>query len=63
VIAAKFCRDVYKDLQDQENGQLVWVFLKPLLLGKIPFAPNTTVTRAIMQQATKVFDDVSMGTL
>ena len=49
---------MYKDIQRNENGQLIWVFLKPLLLGKIPYSPNTPVTRAIMAKAAGIFDEV-----
>ena len=49
-LSADFCRDLYLELVKTANGKVAWSFLKPLLLGKIPFAPDTPVTRAIMNE-------------
>ncbi|XP_048339496.1 glucosylceramide transporter ABCA12 [Sphaerodactylus townsendi] len=43
-----FCLSFYLDLVKTPTGALIWSFLKPMLLGKILFTPDTPATRAIM---------------
>ncbi|XP_015279544.1 PREDICTED: ATP-binding cassette sub-family A member 12 [Gekko japonicus] len=43
-----FCLSFYLDLVRTPTGALIWSFLKPMLLGKILFTPDTPETRAIM---------------
>ena len=46
---------MYLDIVNAENGRVVWAYLKPLLVGKIPFSPDTPVTRRIMTEVSRVF--------
>ncbi|NXL62908.1 ABCAC protein, partial [Chordeiles acutipennis] len=43
-----FCLSFYLDLVKTPTGALIWSFLKPMVLGKILFTPDTIETRAIM---------------
>ncbi|XP_054827532.1 glucosylceramide transporter ABCA12 [Eublepharis macularius] len=43
-----FCLSFYLDLVRTPTGALIWSFLKPMLLGKILYTPDTPETRAIM---------------
>lgn len=47
-LAAPFCLSFYLDLVKTPTGALIWSFLKPMVLGKILFTPDTIETRAIM---------------
>ncbi|KAL8183841.1 UNVERIFIED_CONTAM: hypothetical protein K2H54_054465 [Gekko kuhli] len=47
-----FCLSFYLDLVRTPTGALIWSFLKPMLLGKILFTPDTPETRAIMGKNT-----------
>lgn len=47
-LAAPFCLSFYLDLVKTPTGALIWSFLKPMVLGKILYTPDTAETRAIM---------------
>uniref|UniRef100_A0A8C8SU25 ATP binding cassette subfamily A member 12 n=1 Tax=Pelusios castaneus TaxID=367368 RepID=A0A8C8SU25_9SAUR len=46
-----FCLSFYLDLVSTPTGALIWSFLKPMLLGKILYTPDTPETRAIMEKS------------
>ncbi|XP_032866623.2 glucosylceramide transporter ABCA12 isoform X1 [Tyto alba] len=46
-----FCLSFYLDLVKTPTGALIWSFLKPMVLGKILYTPDTIETRAIMQKS------------
>ncbi|XP_037705635.1 ATP-binding cassette sub-family A member 12 [Choloepus didactylus] len=46
-----FCFSLYKDVINMPAGPVIWAFLKPMLLGKILYAPYTPVTKAIMEKS------------
>uniref|UniRef100_A0A8C0BFV2 ATP binding cassette subfamily A member 12 n=1 Tax=Buteo japonicus TaxID=224669 RepID=A0A8C0BFV2_9AVES len=43
-----FCLSFYLDLVKTPSGALIWSFLKPMVLGKILYTPDTIETQAIM---------------
>ncbi|XP_012411009.1 glucosylceramide transporter ABCA12 [Trichechus manatus latirostris] len=49
--ATPFCFSLYKDIINMPAGTVIWAFLKPLLLGRILYAPYTPVTKAIMEKS------------
>ncbi|XP_074154864.1 glucosylceramide transporter ABCA12 [Sminthopsis crassicaudata] len=49
--ATPFCFSLYKDIVNMPAGPVIWAFLKPLLLGKIMYAPYTPTTKAIMEKS------------
>lgn len=49
-LAAPFCLSFYLDLVKTPTGALIWSFLKPMVLGKILYTPDTIETRAIMEK-------------
>lgn len=49
-LAAPFCLSFYLDLVKTPSGALIWSFLKPMVLGKILYTPDTIETRAIMEK-------------
>lgn len=48
--SAPFCFSLYKDIINMPAGPVIWAFLKPMLLGKILYAPYTPITKAIMEK-------------
>ncbi|XP_010614324.1 ATP-binding cassette sub-family A member 12 isoform X1 [Fukomys damarensis] len=46
-----FCFSLYKDIINMPAGPVIWAFLKPMLLGKILYAPYNPVTKAIMEKS------------
>ncbi|KAF4014147.1 hypothetical protein G4228_005234 [Cervus hanglu yarkandensis] len=49
--ATPFCFSLYKDIINMPAGPVIWAFLKPMLLGRILYAPYTPVTKAIMEKS------------
>uniref|UniRef100_A0A8C5KJ17 ATP-binding cassette, sub-family A member 12 n=1 Tax=Jaculus jaculus TaxID=51337 RepID=A0A8C5KJ17_JACJA len=49
--ATPFCFSLYKDIINMPAGPVIWAFLKPMLLGKILYAPYNPVTQAIMEKS------------
>ncbi|KAM9343222.1 glucosylceramide transporter ABCA12 isoform 2-T2 [Pholidichthys leucotaenia] len=49
--ASAFCMSMYLDMVNTTGGAIAWAFLKPMLMGKILYTPDTPTTRAIMEKA------------
>ncbi|RXM34161.1 ATP-binding cassette sub-family A member 12 [Acipenser ruthenus] len=48
--ATPFCLALYLDMVNTTGGAVAWAFIKPMLLGKILYTPDTPETRAIMEK-------------
>ncbi|ELW49201.1 ATP-binding cassette sub-family A member 12 [Tupaia chinensis] len=48
---APFCFSLYKDIINMPAGPVIWAFLKPMLLGRILYAPYNPITKAIMEKS------------
>lgn len=46
-----FCFSLYKDIINMPAGPVIWAFLKPMLLGRILYAPHNPITKAIMEKS------------
>ncbi len=44
--------------QSSDVGYIVWPLIKPLLLGKILYAPATPVSNAIIAKVNKTFEEL-----
>ncbi|CAL9690655.1 unnamed protein product [Knipowitschia caucasica] len=49
--ATPFCTNMYLDMVNTTGGAIAWAFLKPMLMGKILFTPDTPQTRAVITKA------------
>ncbi|XP_034780404.2 glucosylceramide transporter ABCA12 isoform X2 [Acipenser ruthenus] len=49
--ATPFCLALYLDMVNTTGGAVAWAFIKPMLLGKILYTPDTLETRAIMEKS------------
>ncbi|XP_013001127.2 phospholipid-transporting ATPase ABCA7 isoform X2 [Cavia porcellus] len=54
------CLDLMGSLGDHPLSRLLWRRLKPLVLGKLLFAPDTNFTRQIMAQVNRTFEELAL---
>ncbi|XP_021497533.1 phospholipid-transporting ATPase ABCA7 isoform X1 [Meriones unguiculatus] len=54
------CSEFMGMLDDHPLSRLLWRRLKPVLLGKILFAPDTNFTRKLMAQVNRTFERLSL---
>uniref|UniRef100_A0A8C4WKG0 ATP binding cassette subfamily A member 13 n=1 Tax=Gopherus evgoodei TaxID=1825980 RepID=A0A8C4WKG0_9SAUR len=45
-----FCLQLYQEILQSPNGALVWIFLKPLLHGKILYTPNNEKFNMVIEK-------------
>uniref|UniRef100_A0AAR2KD85 ABC transporter domain-containing protein n=1 Tax=Pygocentrus nattereri TaxID=42514 RepID=A0AAR2KD85_PYGNA len=50
-VSAPFCTNFYLDMVSTTGGAVAWAFLKPMLLGRVLYSPDTPLTRAIIKKA------------
>ena len=59
-----FCRDTYKGVVAMGGGKIIWSYVKPLIRGRILYAPNTAAINEVMTLANKTFAEMeSFGVL
>lgn len=57
-LSAPFCNDLMKDLESNPVTRIVWSSLKPFLMGKILYAPDSPAVRQIIKNVReKLFFD------
>ncbi|KAJ8255215.1 hypothetical protein GJAV_G00202380 [Gymnothorax javanicus] len=49
--ATPFCMNFYLDMVNTTGGAVAWAFLKPLLLGRVLYTPDTPLTREIIKKS------------
>ncbi|XP_034429942.1 ATP-binding cassette sub-family A member 12 isoform X2 [Hippoglossus hippoglossus] len=49
--ATPFCTNMYLEMVNTTGGAIAWAFLKPMLMGKVLYTPDTPITRDIMEKA------------
>ncbi|XP_063119240.1 ATP-binding cassette sub-family A member 7 isoform X4 [Rattus norvegicus] len=54
------CSEFVGALDDHPVSRLLWRRLKPLILGKILFAPDTNFTRKLMAQVNQTFEELAL---
>ncbi|XP_038057091.1 uncharacterized protein LOC119728778 isoform X2 [Patiria miniata] len=54
-----FCSSLYDAIQAGENGRLIWRYIKPILLGKIPYAPNSPAAAKIIKASNFLFEEIA----
>lgn len=53
------CADIRRNIeQSSDVGYIVWPLIKPLLVGKILYAPATPVSNAIIAKVNKTFEEL-----
>ncbi|KAI2648890.1 Retinal-specific phospholipid-transporting ATPase ABCA4 [Labeo rohita] len=57
-LSAPFCNDLMKDLESNPVTRIVWSSLKPFLMGKILYAPDSPAVRQIIKNANTTFEEL-----
>lgn len=55
-----YCNDLMMTLESSPLYRMIWRALKPLLVGKILYTPNTPATRKLMSEVNKTFQELSV---
>ncbi|XP_072556139.1 phospholipid-transporting ATPase ABCA1 isoform X2 [Paramormyrops kingsleyae] len=55
-----YCESLIGNLESNMLSRIVWRGVKPLLTGKLLFAPDTPITRRIMAEVNKTFQDLTI---
>lgn len=55
-----YCNDLMKNLESSPLSRIIWKALKPLLIGKILYTPDTPATRQVMAEVNKTFQELAL---
>ncbi|XP_035898665.1 ATP-binding cassette sub-family A member 12 [Anopheles stephensi] len=58
VMPTAYCKQLYLDVTNTNNGKITWRFLKPILQGKVLYGPTSERNDEIMQLANQTFADM-----
>uniref|UniRef100_A0A182MPU9 ABC transporter domain-containing protein n=1 Tax=Anopheles culicifacies TaxID=139723 RepID=A0A182MPU9_9DIPT len=58
VMPTPYCKQLYLDVTNTNNGKITWRFLKPILQGKILYGPTSERNDEIMKLANQTFADM-----
>lgn len=50
--SAPYCNEIMKNLESSPLSRIIWRALKPLLIGKILYTPDTPAIRKVMSEVT-----------
>jgi hypothetical protein len=50
LFVAKFCNDLFEQIEAQQVTRLFWRQIKPMVRGKIPYSPDTPVVRRLIAE-------------
>ncbi|XP_077410492.1 retinal-specific phospholipid-transporting ATPase ABCA4-like isoform X1 [Vanacampus margaritifer] len=53
-----FCNDMMSELESNPATRIVWSSLKPMLMGKILYAPDSPAVRMIIRNANSTFEEL-----
>uniref|UniRef100_A0A3B3YXP1 ABC transporter domain-containing protein n=1 Tax=Poecilia mexicana TaxID=48701 RepID=A0A3B3YXP1_9TELE len=55
-----YCNNLMKNLESSPISRMIWRALKPLLMGKILFTPDTPATQRIIHEVNKTFQELGV---
>ncbi|KAK3507673.1 hypothetical protein QTP70_032792 [Hemibagrus guttatus] len=55
-----YCNNMMRNLESSPISRMIWRALKPLLMGKILYTPDTPATRRIIHEVNKTFQDLGV---
>ncbi|XP_066576539.1 phospholipid-transporting ATPase ABCA1 [Amia ocellicauda] len=55
-----YCNDMMKNLESSPISRMIWRALKPLLMGKILYTPDTPATQKIIKEVNKTFQELGV---
>ncbi|XP_068437505.1 retinal-specific phospholipid-transporting ATPase ABCA4a isoform X1 [Clinocottus analis] len=53
-----FCNDLMKDMESNPATRIVWNSVKPMLMGRILYAPDSQAARQIIRNANTTFEEL-----
>ncbi|CAJ1081870.1 retinal-specific phospholipid-transporting ATPase ABCA4a [Xyrichtys novacula] len=53
-----FCNDLMRELESNPATRIVWNSVKPMLMGRILYAPDSTAVRQIIRNANATFEEL-----
>lgn len=56
--SAPYCKQLYLDVTNSNNGKITWTLLKPVIQGKIVYGPYSTENEKIMHHANTTFEEM-----
>uniref|UniRef100_A0A673W8V3 P-type phospholipid transporter n=1 Tax=Salmo trutta TaxID=8032 RepID=A0A673W8V3_SALTR len=56
--ATLFCNDLMKELESNPITRIMWSSVKPMLMGKILYAPDSPAVRKIIRNANTTFEEL-----
>nr|XP_029714133.1 LOW QUALITY PROTEIN: ATP-binding cassette sub-family A member 12 [Aedes albopictus] len=59
VMPTRYCKQLYVDVTNTNNGKITWKQLKPILQGKILYGPSSERTDEIVKFANQTFVDMA----
>ncbi|XP_063074491.1 phospholipid-transporting ATPase ABCA1a isoform X2 [Engraulis encrasicolus] len=55
-----YCNNMMRNLESSPISRMIWKALKPLLMGKILYTPDTPATQRIIQEVNKTFQELGV---
>ncbi|XP_077388934.1 phospholipid-transporting ATPase ABCA1b isoform X2 [Festucalex cinctus] len=55
-----FCNSLVKDLDSNPMSRMIWEAVKPLLMGKILYTPDTPATRHVIHEVNRTFQELGI---
>ncbi|XP_061191991.1 uncharacterized protein LOC133200204 [Saccostrea echinata] len=49
-LPGEFCQNMYETIIQMSHGPVIWSYLKPLIMGKILYSPDTPATRSMIEK-------------
>lgn len=56
--SAPYCKQLYLDVTNTNNGKITWTLLKPVIQGKIIYGPYSEENEKIMRHANTTFEEM-----
>uniref|UniRef100_A0A667ZMZ8 ATP-binding cassette, sub-family A (ABC1), member 1A n=1 Tax=Myripristis murdjan TaxID=586833 RepID=A0A667ZMZ8_9TELE len=58
--SAPYCNNMMRSLESSPISRMIWRALKPLLMGKILYTPDTPATQRIIHEVNKTFQELGV---
>ncbi|CRL04038.1 CLUMA_CG017154, isoform A [Clunio marinus] len=58
-VTTPYCKQLYLDVTNTNNGKITWKLLKPIIQGKIIYGPETDETREIISYGNKTLNEMN----
>ncbi|KAG7487889.1 hypothetical protein MATL_G00028350 [Megalops atlanticus] len=55
-----YCKSLIQSMESNPLSRIVWRGIKPLFVGKLLYTPDTPVTRSIMKEVNRTFQDLNI---